>query len=904
MSSPSLSTWVDAVHERLASLSADPPDAVLVEELAVHLAQTYDDARDNGLNEAEARAAALRVLDAADLFRRTIEARRPKLPQRMHAWSTRDAVPPGKGAWMSSLNPSRDVRYALRMLLRAPAFSLIAVMTFAVGIGINTAVFNVVNGVLLRPLPYPDAGEITLLWLDNRRQGIKEDITSYPNYVDWRDQSTSYAHMAGFTPAAFTLIGDGEPERLQGASVSASFFDVMRIAPVMGRVFTAENEAEGRDTVVVISHGFWQRRFGGARDVLGKTLALSGRTYEVIGVMPPALKWPDRAELWRPLAPSQQLRGARNSFWLPVIGRLKPGVSPESAQNEMHQIGNRLEEKFPANKGYGINVVPLQRQLVGNIERPLMVLLAAVGFVLLIACANLANLMLGRTSARRRELAIRTALGAGRARLVRQIVTETFVLALLGGVVGVMLAYWATGFFVKLGGESIPRPDAIAMDASVLGFALLLASISALLSGLFPALQASRRKIVDHLREGARQGTGVASRRTRNILVAAEVALALILLTGAGLLIRTLVTMQQVERGFRPENVAMMTVIVPTSAYPQPPAVRSFYTQLLERVRALPGVESAATGTAVLQPIVTSSTIFSIEGTPNPPPEQQVEYPVETVSPGYFETIGMTMASGRGFNDSDHADAPRVVVINETFARQSWPGQDPIGRRIRPGDDTSQAPWMTIVGVIRDAHRSEVTQSIRPEVYLSATQATPRSQILFVRTSGDPTAIVPAVRRAIQTLDARIPVFDVTTLESQLARTLTQPRFQAVLLAGFAGIALLLATIGIYGVTAHAVGQRTQEVGIRMAMGAARRDVLILLIAQHLRPALIGLVLGLVGALVLSRSLQSLLFGVRATDPLTFTLVGVVLVLVAGAACWIPARRATRIDPLTALRWE
>ncbi len=654
MTSPDLSTWIDAVRDRLESLGTDPPDAVMVEELAVHLAQTYEEARESGLDDPAARTAALHVLDATDLFRRTIAARRPGLPRRIHAWSAQDGTPPEKGRWMSSLNPARDIRYALRMLLRAPGFSLIAILTFAVGIGINTAVFNVVNGVLLRPLPYPDANEITMVWIDNRRQNIKEDITSYPNYLDWKQQNTSYAHMAGFTPSAFTLTGDGEPERLQGASVTASFFDVMRIAPAMGRVFTADNEAEGRDTVVVISHGLWQRRFGGANDVLGRTILLSGRSYEVIGVMPSSLRWPDKAQLWRPLAPAQQLRDSRGSFWLPVIGRLKPGVSPETAQNEMHQIGNRLEQAFPANRGYGINVVPLERQIVGNIERPLMVLLAAVGFVLLIACANLANLMLGRTSARRKELAIRTALGAGRGRLVRQIVTETFVLAWLGGVVGVLLAYWATGFFVQLGGESIPRPDAIAMDARVLAFALLLATVSALLSGLVPALQASRRKVVDHLREGGRQGAGVASRRTRNVLVGAEVALALILLTGAGLLIRTLVTMQQVERGFRPENLAMMTVTVPASAYAQVPAVRSFYARLLERVRALPGVESAATGTAVLQPLVTNSTVWSIEGKPNPPPEQQEEYPVENVSPGYFETVGMKMTMGRGFTDGDH----------------------------------------------------------------------------------------------------------------------------------------------------------------------------------------------------------------------------------------------------------
>jgi putative ABC transport system permease protein len=419
-----------------------------------------------------------------------------------------------------------------------------------------------------------------------------------------------------------------------------------------------------------------------------------------------------------------------------------------------------------------------------------------------------------------------------------------------------------------------------------------------------PAFQASRRKVVDHLREGARQGGSVANRRTRNVLVAAEVGLALVLLTGAGLLIRTLLSMQHVERGFRPENVAMMTISAPATAYREVADVRGFYGRLLERVRALPGVEAAATGTGVLQPLVTSSTVFSIEGKPDPPPEQLEEYPVENVSPGYFKTIGMTLALGRDFNDGDHADAPRAVVINETLARKGWPGQDPIGRRMRFQGDDPQAPWMTVIGVIKDAHRAEVTRQIRPEVYFSMLQFTPRTQTLFVRTSGDPTAIVPAVRRELQALDPQIALFGVSSLEAEISRTLSQPRFQAVLLAGFAGIALLLATIGIYGVTSHAVTQRTQEVGIRMAMGAARRDVLLLLIAQHLRPALVGLALGLAGALVLSRFLRTLLFGVGATDPLTFTVVGAVLFLVAAIACWIPARRATRIDPLVALRGE
>jgi putative ABC transport system permease protein len=896
--------WTAIVRERLDRLTPSRVDDDLVEELAAHLAQAYDEARDEGRTDPEARTHVATVLEESELLRSLLAARRARLPQRIAHWSRREPAAVHGGVWMLPLTFARDARDALRMLGRTPGFSLIAILTFAIGIGVNTAVFNVVNGVLLRPLPYPDADQITMLWLDNRREGIHEDITSYPNYLDWRDQSTSYAHVAGFSPTAFTMTGGGEPERLRGARVTANFFDVMQTPPAIGRAFTEHHETPGQDGVVLLSHGLWQRRFGGAPDVVGRTMLLSGRAYEIVGVTPPTLRYPEDVELWAPLAPSEQLRDARGSFWLPVIGRLKPGVSVQQAQTEMNGIAQRLEEEYPGNRGYGINVVPLQQQLVGDVERGLVVLLGAVAFVLLIACANLTNLMLGRTAARRKELAIRSALGAARGRLVRQIVTETFVLALVGALVGVVLAYWTTGFFLAVAGESIPRQDAITMDARVLGFALVLALAASLMAGVIPALQASRRTMVDHLREGARAGSSIASRRTRSVLVAAEVALAIVLLTGAGLLVRTLLIMQDTERGFEPANVAMMTVSVPVASYPDAPSVLAFYARLLERVRALPGVQSAATGTGVLQPLITQSTVFSIEGAPLPPPEERVEYPIETVSPGYFETVGMTLVRGRGFTEADHAEAPPVVVVNDTLARSAWPDRDPIGRRVRPGGDQSEAPWMTVIGVIRDAQRTEVTRAIRPEVYTTTLQGSLRTQTLLVRTAGDPTAIVPSIRRELQALDPQLPLFGVTTLERELARTLNRPRFQAVLFAGFAGIALLLATIGIYGVTSHAVGQRTQEVGIRMAMGAARRDVLRLIFVQHLRPAVAGLIVGVVGAVLLSRLLRSLLFGVSATDPSTFVVVAGVLLAVAAVACWVPARRATRVDPLVALRAE
>jgi putative ABC transport system permease protein len=710
--------------------------------------------------------------------------------------------------------------------------------------------------------------------------------------------------MAAVTPSAFSLTGAGEPERLRGAQATANFFDVMGLRPVTGRVFDVSNEKPGNDNVVVLSFGLWQRKFGGAADVLGRTIVLNGRPHEVIGVMPADLQEPENAELWKPLAPDEGLREARGAFWLPVIGRLKPGVSVEQAQTEMSGISARMEQQFPSNKGYGAYVVTLHRQLVGDVERSLIVLLAAVGFVLMIACANLGNLMLGRTAARRKELAIRTALGAGRWRLVRQIVTEAFVLAIGGSVLGLVLAYWATGFFISIGGDSIPRPEMVGIDARVLGFTLLLAVVSALLAGLVPALHASSGAIVDSLREGGRESGAVASHRTRSTLVAAEVALAFVLLAGAGILVRTLWSMQHVDRGFDASRVAVATVSLPTALFAGPPEVRGFYARLLERVRALPGVESAATATGVLLPELANSGIFSFEGKPMPPEEQRIEFPVESVSPGYFETLNMRIVQGRTFAEQDHAEAPPVIVINETLARIGWPGEDPIGRRMRPGDENSRAPWLTVIGVIRDARRADVTKAIRPELYRCTLQATPRTQMLLVRTVGDPAAILPAVRNEVRQVNPQLPLFRVGTLQSQLSNTLNQPRFRAVLLAGFAAIALLLATIGIYGVTSHAVNQRRHEVGVRMALGASTQEVLTLMLKQHLRPALAGVILGVAGAFAVARFLESLVYGVGASDPLTIAFMAITLVAVAVIACWIPARRAARVDPLIALRTE
>ena len=895
--------WGVVARERLTPLLGAPPDQEFIEELAAHLSQAYEEGRRQGLTDDESRAAAMALLDESSPWVEAARerARRP-IARRVTEWTRQEPPPAERGGFVQRLGIMRDVRHALRMLIRTPAFSFIAILTFAVGIGANTAVFSVVDGVLLRGLPYPASDRITMVWLDNRRENIKEDITSYPNYRDWRDQNTVYQHLAAYANTAFVLTGAGEPERLPGAQVTANFFDVLGLRPIAGRLFTVANETEGQDRVVVISYGLWQRRFGGAADAIGRTITLNTLPHEIIGVMPPELRWPQTAEAWKPLAPNQQTREARGAFWLPVIGRLKPGVSVTTAQTEMGGISTRLEQAYPGNRGYGANVVLLRDQMVGGVDRALKVLMGAVAFVLLIACANLANLMLGRTAARRRELAIRTALGAGRWRLIRQIVTEALVLAALGGAAGVMLAMWATKSFVALAGGTLPAGASIGLDVRVVLFALAVTTLAALLSGLLPALHASRAAVGDSLREGGRQGGPAGSRRTRNVLVGAEVALALVLLTGAGLLLRTLWSMQSVDRGFSADRIGVARVSLPGTIYRNPEMVRTFYARFLERARAVPGIESASFASGILLPLLANSTTFAFEGKPLPPPEQRLEYPVENVSPGFFETIGARLAAGRTFQDSDTDRAPLVTIVNETLARSIWPGEDPLGKRLKPGDGSDSSPWFTVIGVVKDLRRGDVKRPIRGEIYNCTLQFTPRTQTLVFRTSNDPSAVMPSIRRELQSIDPQLPLFAVTTLATQLGDTLNQPRFQATLLAGFALVALILAAIGIYGVTSHAVNQRTQEVGIRMAMGAARGDVRLLILKQHVMPALIGVGIGIAGAIALSRLLTSLLYGVRAVDPVTYALVALALIAVAVAACWVPASRAMRVDPLVALR--
>jgi len=801
----------------------------------------------------------------------------------------------------------QDVKYGVRTLVKSPGFALVAVLTLALGIGANTAIFSVTNAVLFRPLPYTDPDRITMVWMDNRPMGMKEDIASWPNYTDWRDRNRSFEHMAGMRTTASNLTGVHDPQRIQLARTTANFFDVMGVAPAFGRTFPAGNEQPGNDTVVVLSHRMWQSHFGGDAGVLGKTVHLDGAACEVIGVMPPGFDFPAESQLWRPLAPAEDLRQARGAFWLPVIGRLMPGVTLQQAQADMDAIGRALEQEFPnSNTGMGVNLVPLHQQMTGDVRTPLLVLFAAVGFVALIACANTANLLLARATLRTREMAVRAALGASRMRLVRQTLTESLLLGFFGGMAGLIVAFAALRLLVLAGPANIPRAEGIEIDGIVLAFTAGLSLLTGLLFGLLPSAQASYPALSESLKEGGRGSGTLYGVRARSLLVLSEVALSVILLVGAGLMLRSLWHMLQVDRGFRIESIHAMSLSLPSQKYREAAGVRSFYNRLLDDVRALPGVESASLTTGVFMEALPNSTVFTIEGRPPDPPGQFIEVPFDVVSVGYFEILQVPPVAGRVFNESDQAESLRVAVINQSMQKTFWPGQDPLGKRFSFDSPGPDAQWITVVGVIRDLRRrDDLRAAIRPEIYLASAQSPQRRMTLLVRSAGASGAGVPAaVRSVVGRIDPEQPVFGVTTLEEMQASTVTLPRFTTILLGLFAGVALLLAVVGLYGVLAYSVSRRRHEIGIRMALGAQRADVVRLVLRSGLGMTLGGLAVGVIGAAVLTRWMESQLFGITPTDPWTFVAVTATLVSVALLACYVPARTASRVDPVIALRYE
>jgi putative ABC transport system permease protein len=801
----------------------------------------------------------------------------------------------------------QDLRYGLRSLAQAPGFTAVAVIALALGIGATTAIFSVVDAILLQPLPYHDPSRLVGVWERNFVRDRARNVVSPGNFLGWRDQQRSFERIAAFVTYRSSLTSHGEPVEVGAQAVTADFFPTLGVAPAVGRVFTPEEDTPGNDDVVVISHRLWESRFGRRADVLGLTIGVSGVPHVVVGVMPASYVFLDeRPDIWLPIAFPPEARIPRGRY-LRVVARLKPGVALEQAQTEMATIGERLRAQFPEfNTGWGVNVVPLLEQQVGDARRALLVLLGAVGFVLLIACANVANLLLARGSGRRRELAVRTALGAGRGRLVRQLLTESVLLSCLGGAGGLALAWLGVELLTSLVTERVPLPrvDEIGIDATALGFATLLSVATGAIFGVAPAIVGSRLDLNESLRDGGRgAGAGRSGGALRSGLVIVEIALALVLLTGAGLLIRSFIRLQEVNPGFRADGVLTMRVQIPSAKYREPHTRTAFYRRLTERLGTLPGVR--AVGSVTWFPFIGlgSATTFRVLDRPAPPIGEEPVTDVRAITGRYFQALGIPVIRGRDFTEREHAEAGRAIIVNDTLARQFWPDGDAIGKRlaISWGDDLEDE----IVGVVGDARYQGMDADVRPMIYWPHARIPTQNSMTFaIRTDGDPLALASSAIAAVHALDPEQPVADVLSVAEVIDQSLSRSRLNTVILGTFAAVALILAAVGIYGVMAYSVTQRTHEFGVRMALGAGRLEVLRMVLRQGLLVACAGVAIGLGVAYFLTRVLTTLLFGVTTTDPATFAGVSIVLVAIALAATYVPARRATRVDPMVALRYE
>ncbi|HXU36486.1 MAG TPA: ABC transporter permease [Blastocatellia bacterium] len=805
-----------------------------------------------------------------------------------------------------------DLRYAARMLLKQPGFALVAVITLGLGIGANTAIFSVVNGVLLHPLPYREPERLVALWETKTTAGQEpnnRNEVALGNFLDWRAQQSVCDEIGALTYASLNLTGLAEPERIQGAVVTANLFQVLGVQPITGRMFLPEEENPASARAVIISNGLWQRRFGADTGLVGKTLTLNGNQHTVVGIMPPAfeLQFPTSREIdmWVPMRIDTS-NANRQSHYLYVLGRLKPGIGLEQAKEGMTVLAGQLEQQYPqTNADRGANVISLHRQLVGDVRSYIEVLFAAVGFVLLIACANVANLLLARVAARHKEVAIRTALGASRLRLVRQMLTESLLLSVLGGLLGLLLAVWGIDVLVALSPPDVPRLSEVGVHGPIFVWTLAVAIITGVLFGLAPALGASKSNLNESLKESGRSTAAPGRARLRNLLVVSEVALALVLLIGSGLMIRSFMRLQQVNPGFEPRHLLTMNVLLPAQKYRENQQINTFFDQLFERIRAVPGVD----GVGGIDPLPLSNsnatTGFVIEGGPALAVADRPEVGERTVTPAYFEAMRIPVHRGREFTSGDREDTPRVVIINEALARRFWPGEEAVGKRLGFKAATPQV-WHEVVGIVGDVKHQRLDADPKPEVYFAYQQYPDRFMSLVVRTAEpvEPGALITAIRDQVLAVDANQPVFDINTMDERMAKAVAPSRFIMLLLGVFAGLALILAAVGIYGVISYSVTQRTHEIGVRMALGAEAGDVLGLVVRQGMTLALAGIAVGLAGAFALTRLMSGLLFSVSSTDPLTFTLISLLLMGVALGACFVPARRATRVDPMIALRYE
>jgi predicted permease len=801
----------------------------------------------------------------------------------------------------------QDLKYGLRVLRKNPGFTAAAILVLALGIGANTAIFSVVNAVLLRPLPLPEPERLMLVWHVPPAKsfpGVTRFSVSPANYLDWQKQNHVFEKMAALSRPSMNLTGGPQPESLTVGSATADFFSVMKAAPVLGRGFVAGEDQPGHDKVVVLGYAFWRSHFASNRNVVGQKLTLDNDAYNVIGVMPPTFDFPPNAQLWVPLAWTDKERAVRGDHNYIVVARLKPGLDVKQAQSEMDTISSRLQQQYPVdNAGWGAVVVSLRENLVGDVRPALLVLLGAVAFVLLIACANVANLTLAKTWGRRKEIAIRTVLGASRQRVLRQVLSETVLLSLAGGLLGVFLARAIVSLIVANFSDDLPRFWEIGVDLSVLAFTLGISILTGVFAGLAPAWRLTKTNLNEAMKQGLdKADSDSGGNRTRSMLVVSEVALSLVLLVGAGLMIRSLWKLRSVNPGFDSRNVLTMTVALPEAKYKEPYQKAGFYKQVLERVRALPAVESAGAVSAV--PLTSGSTQpFSIEGQPVLPMADQPEVAVREITPGYIRSMHVPLLSGRDITDGDTADRPTVVLVSESFATHFWPHENPLGRHLT----LTFYPGITreVVGVVGDVKQDGLDMDMgRETIYNALAQVSRTRAQLVVRTTASPTSLVSAVTDAVHEVDPDEPVLKSETMEDVVNASLFQQRFSVLLLAAFAGLALLLAAVGIYSVLAFTVRRRVGEIGIRMALGAQMGDVLRMVLYDGMRPALIGVVIGVAGALALGRVVSNLIYGVRVTDPLTFAAVSGLLGAVALIASVIPAWRATKVDPMRALREE
>ena len=797
----------------------------------------------------------------------------------------------------------KDIRYGVRGLLKRPGFTVIALVALALGIGANTAIFSLVNAVILRPLPFPESDRLVWIW-GNISNGGNRASVSPPDFLDYRSQNRTFEQFAatGISPVPKSLSGSGEPERLIASAVSGNYFDVFGIAPALGRGFTLENEKTGQNQVTVLSHAYWQKRFASDPNIVGKTMTLDNKSYQIVGVMPAGVSFPQQAELWVPIDfegnPEMKIRKAH---FLRPIGRLKAGVTLTQAQTDTDTIAAHLAQQFPdSNTGWNLRLVSLREQLVGGTRTTLFVLFGAVGFVLLIACANVANLLLVRAAARQKEIALRTALGASRLRIIRQMLTESLLLSIAGGALGALLAFWGVELLVTLSANSLPPTVNVAIDTTVLAFTFVISIVTGLLFGLAPAFRTAKVGLVDSLKDGARGTEGTLRNRTRSLLVVFESAVAVVLLIGAGLLVRSLIALQSVDPGFDANNVLAVRIDITNKKYEGEGRLANFFEQLESRVSSLPGVQSVGLTSALPMSGQLNDLSYTVEGRPPVAADQALNADFRLVNANYFSALHIPLLRGRNFTEQEVREGKPVAIVSKQLVDTVFPNEDPLGKRLISG---MSGIAFEIIGIVGDIRHNSLGAPPVATWYLPTRDFADRRN-LVIRTQNDPLSIVGAVRQEVHALDPEQPISEVKRMTDWVDSSVAVPRYRTTLLAAFAALAMILAATGIYGVMSYTVAQRTHEIGVRMALGARRLDVLKLVVRQGMLLTLVGVILGLIGAFALTRVMASLLFGVTAKDPLTFIAVAGLLSAVAFIACFVPARRATKVDPLVALRYE